>query len=602
MFSLEEALNSKIVCQKRTGKNKRFVFLDGDRVIKGPYERNKVDRIMYVSKKLREWNSPFIVHPIEEIISGDNNIYLTFPNVSQGYPEQFEKYTETFVSSYSTQPFTMNILKRSGVVKLGDVITDLGWIGNYIPWLTLSLCHLFILGVGDMNLGNILVDIEKKRVYIIDYEDQRSTIRDDEFFYFNKRPSKEKGNFWIKHVLPYSQPISEKLETLNSPEFTDRINKSIELLKNEVPILLHQPCDLNNIGQMVYRGQFGGTTTYSGHKVDEVKSALQKYIRRNKPQKALMSGLELFRMGELKEGRGIQTNLYNRLAVISAEDIGIANLPLVVSVISESLSASDGNERNPYKTGLIIKLLSVSEKTRISSHLYNAYVVNKERAKDEGLLIDEDYDSDVKQYCEILFSGGVPNKDNLLIPSDFWKETDPVGIRGPLEMFSKRLSERDHRAVTWAYFYLNLTKSIKLKTRRRRRSKPDILLWEIIRNYLPDDFIEPIEKAYFKLTEKRPFLMLAISAILYDVVDDEFEKTNIYLDIDYRSNTDEVNTILKPKPDYKLELDSYVYDKHTQKGRLNGADRKQFVDEGAYIEPESQIYHSEILKRIYEMQ
>ena len=85
-----------------------------------------------------------------------------------------------------------------------------------------------------------------------------------------------------------------------------------------------------NIGQMTWKGLRGGSSkTYSGLDLDVVKSALQKYIRRNMPQKALLSAIELYRFGEVG-GIAAVTNMYNRLAIIANEDIGPANLSLVL--------------------------------------------------------------------------------------------------------------------------------------------------------------------------------------------------------------------------------------------------------------------------------
>src|SRR6516162_10560953 len=82
-------------------------------------------------------------------------------------------------------------------------------------------------------------------------------------------------------------------------------------------------------GKMQYGGYMGENTTFSGYAIDVVKSAMQKYIRRNMVEKALISMIELYRMPEVDgDAKSIQSNMFNRLAVIAAEDIGPSNVKL----------------------------------------------------------------------------------------------------------------------------------------------------------------------------------------------------------------------------------------------------------------------------------
>lgn len=316
-FNLEKALQESVVCQRRTGARKQFVFIQGDRVYKGPYTQDKINRIKSVSSKLQEWNAPFVVHPYPETFSSQQGLFISYPNLSKDYPQQCEQHTEFFSG------IKYNVLIRSGLVKLGDVILSLDWIGPYIPHLVLSLSYMFVLEVGDTGLFNILVDTEKKIPYIIDYDDRRSTVREDEFFYFSRRQAKDKERFWLDHALPYYSTIANQIEALlpREPQLTERIRITVNLLRryspqpniDELTVQMSQVAisTPSNIGKMKYKGPFGGSTTYSGYEIDIMKSALQKYIRRNIPDKALMAAFELYRMAELEGGRSIQSNLYN---------------------------------------------------------------------------------------------------------------------------------------------------------------------------------------------------------------------------------------------------------------------------------------------------
>jgi len=54
------------------------------------------------------------------------------------------------------------------------------------------------------------------------------------------------------------------------------------------------------------------------------------------------------------------------------------------------------------------------------------------------------------------------------------------------------------------------------------------------------------------------------------------------------------------KGDFTLEIDPFVIDKHTQRGRQMGMDVQAFVDEGAMVTPQDPTYYNEVLKTIYE--
>lgn len=49
----------------------------------------------------------------------------------------------------------------------------------------------------------------------------------------------------------------------------------------------------------------GATKTFSGIDFDVAKSALQKYIRRNMPEKAILAAIELYRLGEIGGSPGV---------------------------------------------------------------------------------------------------------------------------------------------------------------------------------------------------------------------------------------------------------------------------------------------------------
>lgn len=109
--------------------------------------------------------------------------------------------------------------------------------------------------------------------------------------------------------------------------------------------------------------------TRHGLPADEVISALQKMIRRGNIEEAVRFAYEMYLTSEAMENY-----LWLRLAVISVEDIGLAdpNMPVLINALDSQ------RQKLPYGSGdrmLFaihgIRLLCLSEKTRSNDHLLN---------------------------------------------------------------------------------------------------------------------------------------------------------------------------------------------------------------------------------------
>ena len=393
MFSLETALQEYPVCQRRTGKHKQFVFLTPERIVKSPFKNYRIETILQRKHHLQQWQTPLVVLPDDSILrdpklEADENSFLTYPNLAAGYPVETELSAETF------SDYKYKVLKRTVLIKLSDAIKhkeNAAVIGAAIPELIRALCHLYILDVGDVHFANVLIDSQKRSFHVIDFEENRSRDRDDEFFYLCKEPSQEAAFLLAKYGRPVLKQIADSLRQLPLVEAEHRIRleKALSLLsaysklpipiekteagkvilptipvggrtyedykKLTMPVLkallderkLRKTGNKEDLiqrllnydtaptgavpgptGQMVWNGARGASSkTYSGFTLDVMKSALQKYIRRGLLEKALICAAELYRMHEVK-GVAAQTNLMNRLAIIAVEDIGPANFPL----------------------------------------------------------------------------------------------------------------------------------------------------------------------------------------------------------------------------------------------------------------------------------
>lgn len=594
MLSLKDMLSTYVVGQKRTSKNKQFVFMNGEHVYKGPF--NKGGRLKNVTDRkdfFIKWNTPHVVLPIE-VIESDEGSFIVYPNIAKDYPLESEPYTEPNTG------LSYNVLVRQGIVKLLHAIKDIN-IEESIPTLLLALVHAYILDVGDMNLSNILMDKHNGSVYIIDYDDTRTSDRDDEMFYFNRPPSKHLHTLWLNLVRPhYNTVISSLRELLElEPGISDKINRAIRLLNVDIPTnitdittecgeettTIVSNITEGNIGLMKFGGLFSGSLTYSGYTLDVMKSAVQKYVRRDIPEKALYSAFELYRMAEVPKGKAAQSNLYNRLAVICAEDIGPANLSLCVEII-DRLSKT---ERSPAELAAMIQLMCASEKTRLMSHIWRTYGTNEGRtyATSLGIPIDIQPTSEDEEYL-------------VTYTSPYWLENDPEELKPYAELFLKRLSQRDYNCVTWLSYYMIVSEKHKIVPRltklvgRKGRDHPMMIIWLMLEPYLDSTVYNVLKDAYFTYSESRPFLMAAVVSALFNT---SYEKHDISYSIELWSTCPVLGDLLESN--YTLTLDDYVYDKHTLHGKKNGKDRKVFVNEGAKVEHQSELYWDETLHNVY---
>jgi len=346
----------------------------------------------------------------------------------------------------------------------------------------------------------------------------------------------------------------------------------------------------SNIGCMVWnQHQTYGSKTYSGLDIDIVKSAVQKYIRRNLPQKAILSAIELYRMNELG-ATPIVSNLFNRIAIIAAEDVGPANLPLILEVIR----TIESKDKDLYQLLAMIQLLAESKKTRLMDQAWYAYATPHGRIKSQNknIALDTTFTSEDVQYITEHMN------------EDIFHPEDPHNLRSYILIFMKRLLASDYNAYTWAYFFLDqctdtlITRRKKfiLNNRTNTTGKPDILLWKALSKVLPPETHDILVEAYYNHTESLPFLQVAVLIALYKL---PYEKYNLEsaVTIWKTQQKDIVTDMLHGT--YQLQVDEYVIDKHTALGRKNGKNINDFLTTGAVVIPQDEKYYNETLEKIY---
>lgn len=108
------------------------------------------------------------------------------------------------------------------------------------------------------------------------------------------------------------------------------------------------------------------STTVHGYAADEVRSALQKSIRRGWMEEAALAAYELF-----ASGREAEDMLWRRLEIIASEDVGfgLINAPALIEALhAQRLRMPDPGDRWIY-VAHAVRLLCSAKKDRTSMEL-----------------------------------------------------------------------------------------------------------------------------------------------------------------------------------------------------------------------------------------
>ena len=523
--------------QQRTAKYKQFVvILDNDYVAKGPYK--SVTKIIKRSEAMQELGTPLVVHPERTEVNKEGK-WLIFPNLLRKSKFTTRRISEK-ISSYS-----YDIIDDSPLTPFNHAPRDVEYASAD---LLLSLIHLFMLGVGDSGLRNVLVHTRKGSVHVTDFDEDSDSISYGPMFYFKKPAGKE--HEWLKRVEPFYEEVLARLEEQGDSDhyLTGRYNIAVSIIHALV-----------NKNYGVYNGPFNSSTA-SGHSFDVMKSALQKYVRRGN-ERALSVFSEMWALGYLNDG--IRTNTYNRISIIAVEDIGLSNPALVevaVKVRGKSFS---------HCYSLLRKMIE-STKTRVASHIWYCY---------SRPLILEDYPSPTTKLTS--------------------KEKKWLGRRPKIDMIEYYLTKKSLKVFTWIYYATTLGKISPIKkctsvtSRIGTTTDATGYVWRILFMFLPEDIIRMLETSYYTFTNsRRVFVVHAALMVLYPQEYDtqELEETIGNLE------EDEGDHLPISK---KLRLHKYVVDKHTKEGREKGMSTTEFVTEGAIVENEDPLYVFEELKFHY---
>lgn len=390
---------------------------------------------------------------------------------------------------------------------------------------------------------------------------------------------------------PKNPPASRKSVVRQETKSTAGKAKRQEKAKNSAPARLEKPRVVQalavqepflgmDIGQMAYHGHNAGATTYHGFSNKVLISAIQKNIRRCNAEQSLACAFELSLFSNASVGtvRSVFTNLVNRLAIISAEDLSPLEAGLIMTVCDwVNFTVKKNSARNfkheifdlpPDSSSLyaITRCMAEAKKSRVSSHMAKAYGTEMGRE----VLAD---------YAEVI-------EPNIGSPEDNLRRAD------------REL--RNKRFVAWSYiwaYYESTFESGGTKARDR--------LFSIIKKHVSPHLFDSTFACYKKAStvnarsHSRAFLQFIVAYICLGE-GEEAHQDNIakwYQRLkDYAADG---NYRKYEGLDYQIEIEDYMLDIHTGKAKTN-ANRYIFATEGAFVNNEDPLATVKEFKMVYE--
>jgi hypothetical protein len=357
---------------------------------------------------------------------------------------------------------------------------------------------------------------------------------------------------------------------------------------------------MKSLTEPVYNGMRGPSKIRGDIDVDVAKSTLQKAIRRGDVSLAWTMALRLNEFLEVDEGKGkpVRSNMLNRLAVIAGEDIGMADMN-VVMMVDEYVNKIRKDVGNLCNTELIecVAMMCLAKKSRLTSHVnavfYQAISTPEYFEVLESLrpnILDTMTSIESKADAELTRIKDVNNYDGFLIGRCRW--------------LLENAKTDDEKMSTFFYMrhLLNSVNKYKIPRgypkKRNILSEPIYIFWNDMLDLVSDDddgnrevddikkeVLELCYKMFLNENERHIYLTLGLFVFFF------FDEIDLSEDVDIDAVIKEhggVESILERAKTEKIVIPDYAVDVHTKKGRSKGKDSVDFAVEGAVVENESE--------------
>ena len=341
--------------------------------------------------------------------------------------------------------------------------------------------------------------------------------------------------------------------------------------------------DYHDVNRLFYKGSLFNphNKSYYGYKIDVLKSALQKYLRRKELKKMewVMTELYMFRFADSR-AVGVLSNVLNRIKIFNDEEMCFDdwNRYLKVHELIEEFEKND-------KVGLnillkICRILVDCNMIRLSSDVKNYY----------KLAIDK---------YSLKLEDAEVNQGKVL---RYVKEGDDKEC---LDLFGKFIDLFEKGSEDCCYYALKLMNKEENKVkcgRRIRRTGPSYMVWDYLlsvgRKKNNKDCMKMLEYRLREFHSKRGERPIFMTASIYMMIYyDEMEWDKVIDYSKYDVSDQEIINMLNER--VKLDIDDYCIDMHCSEGRKKGKNKRDFVLEGSVVVDEYTKYSRPEMRKLY---
>ena len=348
-------------------------------------------------------------------------------------------------------------------------------------------------------------------------------------------------------------------------------------------------------GQIKWRTCFS-SVSYYGYKLDILKSALQKYLRRREEEKMLwcLGEIYLFHVMakteyEIKATKGIISNMLNRIIIMMDEELLFTEWEKYL-LCRELIEKFEASGRGDFKALIAVcKILVGAELLRLNSDISGYFWRGMKfwgippPAAIHTVLEETPFASSkaIKTVLQLKKPGDT--LDNVLLMANF------------IAYFEKA----DPKCFYWAFQLFEKAKRKEKGGTRFRRKGCEYILWEYLLQQCGDNSslkkcVEYRLKEFFVLNrgERHIWQSSAIMLVMYKNRIN-WTKQNMTLPI----CDDDIKAIYKNRS--KLVIDDYAIDMHCSAGRRKGKNKVDFIVSGAVVENENKEWFVQEWRDVY---
>ena len=362
-------------------------------------------------------------------------------------------------------------------------------------------------------------------------------------------------------------------------------------------------------GQMAWRTCFS-SISYYGYKLDILKSALQKYLRRREETKMLwcLGEIYLFHVfaktqQEKRCARGIITNLLNRIIIMMDEELLFAEWDRYL-ICRSLIERFEKSKREDFMALIkLCKLLCRSKLLRLNSDIRGYF---DRGMRNWGIPKPKQHIKSLEEQSNNGFGfmkgGGCGGNPTLKKVNQLRKVGDNEEVLLDMANFIYYFDKKDPSCFYWVFELFYKSKSGLIKNARRfKRNDGEYIIWAYLfqlskgNEYLLKYLQYKLEEYFVKTRgERLIWLTASVMAVMHkDNMDWGVEKMTFDIDVSFF----DIYKVFQGRE--KLTIDDYAIDMHCSLGRKMGKNKVDFIKEGSVVVDEDKEYFVQEWRDMY---